>query len=307
MNKTTLKRFSEADYTFRVISEKKSERYDLEIGDEVYYPEPEELSDEELKTWAIESDYSEEEASDIELLRKSKMEQENAHFENNPPSYATPNGRAFLAFEQMGLDFPDDIEISVINGPSPGSDWQGVIVEGKNSLVRLQEFLEEQDIKINYEFNHYEVENYEFINIEVELNEGEERCPICSKINNPGELDFSCNHFVALELEDSLHWIQPPALEELIEEVEAIQSILESNPEILEKDEDELMASIDPESYSAHSAISNLLSKEVITIDRSSVDDELSGYSWYLPDFKIITQRLHEITELRRELEESLN
>jgi hypothetical protein len=304
MNKTTLKRFAEADYTFRVISEKKSERYDLEIGDEVYYPEPEELSDEELKTWALESGYSEEEASDLEFMRECKMEEENAHFEDCPPSYATPNGRAFLAFEEMGFDFPEDIEISVIDGPSPGSDWQGVIVEGKHSLVRLQEFLEEQDIKINYEFDEYEVKNYEFINNEVELNEGDERCPICSKINNPGAFDFSCHHFVALELEDSLHWIQPPALETLIEEVEAIQSILESNPEILEKDEDELMASIDPESFSAHSAVSNLLSEDVITIDRSSVDDELSGYSWYLPDFKIITQRLNEIRQLRSKLEE---
>ncbi len=118
----------------------------------MYYPEPEDLSDEELRTWAIESGYSEEEASDIELMRESKIEEEMAHFENYTPSYATPNGRAFLVFEELGLEFPKEIKISVIDGPSPGCDWQGVIVEGKQSLIRLQEFLEEQDIKINYEF-----------------------------------------------------------------------------------------------------------------------------------------------------------
>lgn len=163
MNKIPLKRFAEADYTFKVISENHSDRFDLEIGDEVYYPEPEEFSDEELKTWAIETGYSEEEASDIEFMRECKMEEENAHFEDCPPSYATPNGRAFLAFEEMGLDFPDNIEISVIDGPSPGSDWQGVIVEGKQSLVRLQEFLEEQGFKINYEFDEDGVKHYEFV------------------------------------------------------------------------------------------------------------------------------------------------
>ena len=109
---------------------------------------------------------------------------------------------------------------------------------------------------------------------------------------------------MALELEDSLHWIQAPALETLIEEVEVIQSTLKSNPGILENYENELIALIDPESFSVHNAVSNILSEDIITIHRLSVDDDLNGYSWYLSDSKIINQRLNEIVQLHRWLKE---
>jgi hypothetical protein len=67
------------------------------------------------------------------------------------PAWTYPSGRAFLAFESVKSEIPKDIDISIIAGLNESNNWNGVIIKGYDSLVNLQSFLEENDMKVNFE------------------------------------------------------------------------------------------------------------------------------------------------------------
>ncbi len=67
------------------------------------------------------------------------------------PVIAYPSGRAFLAFESIKSEIPTEINLIIIAGLNPENNWHGVVIKDYVSLVRLQSFLEENDMKVNFE------------------------------------------------------------------------------------------------------------------------------------------------------------
>ena len=152
--------YEDAEISFYAINYYSSEEeYSLEEGDEFIYDEPEELDNDEIKEWAKEYGYLDKDAGyiledgsiDFDSLRSRKIELDQIWQDEYPSTTASPAGRAFHYFENKGFKYPDDIKISIIDGIHPGNDWQGVIVKGYDSLIRLQSFLIKSNIKVNFE------------------------------------------------------------------------------------------------------------------------------------------------------------
>ena len=152
--------FEDAEISFYATKyDSSEEEYTLELGDEFIYDEPEELDDDEIEEWAKDYGYLDEDAGyiledgsiDFDSLRSSKIEHDKSWQDEYPSTTASPVGRAFYYFEKAGFTYPEDIKISIIDGIHPGNDWQGVIVKGYESLIRLQSFLFKQNIKVNFE------------------------------------------------------------------------------------------------------------------------------------------------------------
>jgi hypothetical protein len=149
-----LKTYKDPNMEFNVVGCLSDKLY-IEEGDDLIV-DLDEYSDNEILEWAEENemieDYTNEDGSvNIEQLRDSKQDEDIEHYNENPPSYATPNGRAYNWFEDLGLIMPDGI--AVVDGPHPGSDWQGVVVNNLSSLVVLQDFLEIAGYKVNFHLN----------------------------------------------------------------------------------------------------------------------------------------------------------
>ncbi|MBM3455234.1 MAG: hypothetical protein FJX80_08810 [Bacteroidetes bacterium] len=162
MNNWNLIDFDNPDATFNLTVEGLSEEeFTLEDGKDFIYAEPEELNDNELIEWANEnellevgSEYLLEDGSiDLDSLRELNKDDQLIRLREYPDTFSSPSGRAFIFFEDLGFDFPDDIDISVIDGYSPSNDWQGVVVNGISSVVKLQLFLLENSIKVNFKFD----------------------------------------------------------------------------------------------------------------------------------------------------------
>jgi hypothetical protein len=154
-----LKKFENEDVVFYAIKNCTDENeFFIEQGEDFIYDEPEQISDEELEEWAEENEYLDDNSGfvledgtiDYKALGEFKREEDISLYEEYPPSYATPSGRAFLWFDNLEIEIPKEIKIEIIDGPSPGNDWQGVIVNGYESLLGLQTFLFENNIKINF-------------------------------------------------------------------------------------------------------------------------------------------------------------
>ena len=143
--------FEDPDQNINAFDYCKNEEYNLEIGDDIIY-ESDDMTDEEIIEWAedncyleAEEGYIEEDGNPyVELLRRLKRSNEDDY----PPTYATPSGRAFIFFEK--IDFPEEIDINIIDGYHPGNDWQGVIVKGLQNLIDLQKHLYENGSKVNF-------------------------------------------------------------------------------------------------------------------------------------------------------------
>lgn len=166
-----LNSYKEADNTFYVRKNGSDDSFTLEvdIDFEPYERYEGEWNDEEMKEWAEDQVYLLEEfgyikedgSIDYEGLRETRWDEEEAIYNQSPPSYATPSGRAFLWFEDLEIAFPEDIELRIIDGYCPGNDWQGVVVEGYDSLVRLQEFLCQHGQKVNFDMDPPDYEEQE--------------------------------------------------------------------------------------------------------------------------------------------------
>jgi len=102
----------------------------------------------------------------------------------------------------------------------------------------------------------------------LELNEGEEICPICSAINNPGAAEFGCDHFVAIIWEGELHWTHP-MIDELITEIELIQEIIIDNEHLFNIVDDQLFNALDPNCHKSHDALFNILTDNQIKFGNS--------------------------------------
>jgi len=159
MENLKLMEYEDAEESFYAVTYDSSEEFTLEEGDEFIYDEPDELDDEEITEWAKEYGYLDEDAGfvledgsiDFDSLRDCKIDHDKSWQEEYPPTSASPAGRAFIYFENLGVNYPKDIKISFVDGIHPGSDWQGVIVKGYDSLVSLQSFLLTKGFKVNFE------------------------------------------------------------------------------------------------------------------------------------------------------------
>jgi hypothetical protein len=130
------------------------EQLSIEEGTDCFV-DVEESSDEEVIEWAEENGYLEDPdyllpdgSPDIERLKESKFDADVQIFNEYPPAYATPSGRAYSWFEKLAIKFPKGIEL--IDGPYPGNDWQGVVVLNHETLILLQKFLEDNGSKVNF-------------------------------------------------------------------------------------------------------------------------------------------------------------
>jgi len=164
MENPKLIEYPDAEMSFFAVQyDSSKEEYTLEEGDEFIYDEPEELDDDEITEWAKEYGYLNEEEGyiledgsiDFDSLRSTKIDQDQRWQEEYPPTNASPAGRAFSYFENTGFTYPEDVKISFIDGIHPGNDWQGVIVKGYDSLVRLQAFLMKNNCKVNFEITDF--------------------------------------------------------------------------------------------------------------------------------------------------------
>ena len=150
-----LKIFSEPDESFFAIkNDPDKNEYNLEDGDH-FILGYDIVDDLELRQWTwsqgklVKQDGKELIPADIDYEKLGETFQK---FENlSLPAWTYPSGRAFLAFESIKSDLPTDISISIIAGINPENNWHGVIINGTESLVKLQSFLEANDMKVNFE------------------------------------------------------------------------------------------------------------------------------------------------------------
>lgn len=156
-----LQDYQDPDISFYAVKFYKSEdEFNLQLGEE-YIEESESMDDNEIiqwakgagylndEDWAKEEGYINEDGSiEIESLRDRKRNWE----QDYPSTSASPAGRAFLWFIHKRFSFPEDLNLKFVEGLHPGSDWQGVVVNGYDSLIELQSFLLNTGIKVNFEF-----------------------------------------------------------------------------------------------------------------------------------------------------------
>ena len=151
-----LKIFEEPDESFFAVKiDPDKDEYNLEEGDN-FMLGYEIIDDQELKQWAwTKGKFVENHgqkiavsASDYKSLGEVFRKFETLTY---MPTWTYPSGRAFLAFESIKSDIPMEIDLSIIAGLNPDNNWHGVIINGFDSLVKLQSFLEENDMKVNFE------------------------------------------------------------------------------------------------------------------------------------------------------------
>jgi len=142
----------EVFYTFRY--EYDPEKFYLEIGTEFIYT-TDSLPDEEIEYWAKKNEYLddpedgyilEDGTPDFNSLRERRKEYEDEY----PDTDSYPSGRAFLYFENLDFELPKNIDVRLVEGPHPGNDWHGVVVNGEETLRQLQNYLKTQEIEVNF-------------------------------------------------------------------------------------------------------------------------------------------------------------
>jgi len=128
-----------------------------------------------------------------------------------------------------------------------------------------------------------------------ELEEGEELCPICSEINNPGALEFGRNHFVAMQLEGQLHWTNPK-VDELITEIESIQEIIADNEHLFEIVDDKLYDILNPDFNLSHDILIEMLPSNQIKYG----DSEGGGSTIYMENVDALDEIMFRLKELKQ-------
>ncbi len=151
-----LKIFKEPDESFYAIKlDPSKEEYNLEEGDQIIFGY--EITDETEKShwaWANSHPAKGEEQQNIAVAENfDSFSKIFRNFENLTylPAWTYPSGRAFLAFNSIRSELPPNVDLSIIAGLHPANNWHGVIVKGFDSLVKLQSFLEENDMKVNFD------------------------------------------------------------------------------------------------------------------------------------------------------------
>jgi hypothetical protein len=147
--------FDNSDIDFIAIKQMDQIGFSIEIGVDFIYLETEDSSDEEVVAWALEYGFSDEELADpennLDNLRALKARSEEEYHHLDPPSYATPHGRAFDYFHNLDFFIPEHLGINIIEGLHPGNDWLGVTAENFESLISLQTVLLDNGIKANFD------------------------------------------------------------------------------------------------------------------------------------------------------------
>jgi hypothetical protein len=133
------------------------------LSDELYLEEGtdfivilDENSEDEIMEWAenqeLIDDYRNDDGSlDLESLKTLKEEADLVEYNENPPHFATPSGRAFEWFENLKIILPNGVHL--VEGPHPGSDWCGVSITNIDHLLPLQKFLFTEGYKVNFHLN----------------------------------------------------------------------------------------------------------------------------------------------------------
>lgn len=143
--------YEDSDAEFNVMDSLSEELY-LEEGTD-FIVVLDENSEDEIIEWAeymeITEDYRNDDGSvDLDSLKTLKEEADLVDYNENPPSFATPSGRAFEWFENLRIALPNGVYL--IDGPHPGSDWRGVSIENISHLLPLQKFLFNEGYKVNF-------------------------------------------------------------------------------------------------------------------------------------------------------------
>ena len=151
-----LKFFADPDETFvAIMNDPQKDEYNLEEGDH-FILGYEIVDDQEHKQWTwSQGNIVKKDGLEITpvAIDYNKLGETFLKFETLTylPAWTYPSGRAFLAFESIKSDIPTEIDLSIIAGLNPENNWHGVIINGYDSLVKLQLFLEEHDMKVNFE------------------------------------------------------------------------------------------------------------------------------------------------------------
>jgi hypothetical protein len=147
--------YEDPDIEFHVIVDQLSDVLYLEEGTD-FIVLLDENSEDDILEWAENNELIEEYRNDngsldLDALKDLKEEADLVDYNENPPSFATPNGRAYKWFENLGVRLPNGVNL--IDGPYPGSDWQGVEIRHKSCLFTLQQFLFTEGYKVNFSIN----------------------------------------------------------------------------------------------------------------------------------------------------------
>lgn len=145
--------FENPDVEFNVVGYQ-SDELSIEEGFD-YVLDVEECDDDEVMEWAEDNGYLEDSnyklkngLPDLEMLRELKYDSDVESYNENPPPYATPSGRAYCWFEDLDFSLPKGIRL--VDGENPASDWIGVVIRNEAVLVALQTILAENGLRVNF-------------------------------------------------------------------------------------------------------------------------------------------------------------
>jgi hypothetical protein len=148
-----LRIFENPEMQFNVV-EYQSEELSIEEGDD-YILDVEESDDDEVLDWAEDNGYLEDSdylldngEPDLDQLRELKYDSDVESYNDYPPPYATPSGRAFSWFEDLKFPLPEGVKL--VDGEHPGSDWRGVVVRNEEVLRALQNILADHGLHVNF-------------------------------------------------------------------------------------------------------------------------------------------------------------
>jgi hypothetical protein len=135
-----------------------------------------------------------------------------------------------------------------------------------------------------------------------ELDDGEEFCPICNAINNPGAAELECGHFVALSWESELHWTHP-MIDKLIKEIEMIQEIIANYEQIYDTVHKQFYDVFNPDNNSTCDVLSKILPNHQLKYGNS----EGGGVSWYLDNISILHETIIRLEDLKQQFNNTIN
>ena len=89
---------------------------------------------------------------DIEFLAEEEIENSNnftlirKEQNRSSKSYEFP----YQWLDEQNIEIPADLDVNFIEGESPSHDWVGVTVIGYDTLIKFQELLFAQNLKVNF-------------------------------------------------------------------------------------------------------------------------------------------------------------
>ena len=135
-----------------------------------------------------------------------------------------------------------------------------------------------------------------------ELDNGEEFCPICNAINNPGAAELECDHFVALSWEGELFWTHP-MIDKLIKEIELIQEIIVNREQISDTVHDQFYDVFKPDYNSTCDLLTEILPNNKLKYGNS----EGGGVTWYLEKISILHETMIRLENFKQKFIDPIN